>query len=127
MEFGWCRYCKKEKPTSEFWKSKTLKSGLDPRCKDCARKNDHKRRRAFSLHKQCLEKLGDKCVKCGFADKRALQIDHVNGGGKKEILSFNGQWRKYYRHVLEDTTGKYQCLCANCNWIKKTECKEGVR
>ncbi len=25
--------------------------------------------------------MGNKCVKCGFSDPRALQIDHINGDG----------------------------------------------
>jgi hypothetical protein len=29
--------------------------------------------------------LGGKCIKCGFSDERALQIDHTNGGGSKDV------------------------------------------
>ena len=72
--------------------------------------------------------LGGKCALCGFTDIRALQIDHVNGGGTREHhrrKPDGNNWRriclsKYYRLVVEDQTGKYQLLCANCNWIKRT-------
>jgi len=67
-----------------------------------------------------LEKLGGKCSRCGFTDSRALQIDHVNGGGKKEILR---GWR-WIKKIVTDPTG-YQLLCANCNWIKRHERGEG--
>jgi hypothetical protein len=66
--------------------------------------------------------LGGCCVMCNFSDMRALQIDHINGGGTKEIRSFSNRM-KYYRHVLKNTH-KYQLLCANCNWIKRHENKE---
>lgn len=122
-----CTYCKTSKLRSEFYLCNSRSTGVTPRCKECCRKHDYQLRRGFSLHKQCLKKLGNKCARCGFSDIRALQIDHVNGGGKKEIQSFKGQWRQYYRFVLADNTGRYQCLCANCNWIKKSENREGVR
>lgn len=61
-----------------------------------------------------------KCARCEFSDVRALQIDHILGGGKKQqnIIGKNNfyQWlkRKHY-------PPGYQVLCANCNWIKKEE------
>jgi hypothetical protein len=73
-----------------------------------------------------LLKLGGKCVRCGFSDARALQIDHVNGGGAKEDRGRNGGSRGlilYYR-VLRDTGGTFQLLCANCNWIKRSESRQ---
>ncbi len=65
------------------------------------------------------------CVRCGFVDVRALQLDHVNGGGSR----FLGNGRSPYTHygqILkdEDIKGKYQILCANCNWIKRYENNE---
>lgn len=78
------------------------------------------------LRLEALEKLGGKCVSCGFSDKRALQIDHINGGGSKERkeIGFNG---KFHIHVIREAelkSGKYQLLCANCNWIKRVEERE---
>ena len=35
-----------------------------------------------------LKFLGNKCIKCGFNDWRALQVDHVNGGGRKELKKY---------------------------------------
>ena len=71
------------------------------------------------LRIQILVKLGGKCRKCGYKrDIRAIQIDHVNGGGKADRA---GGMEKFYKRVLSDTTGAYQLLCANCNWIKRWE------
>lgn len=72
------------------------------------------------------EALGGKCLHCGFADARALQIDHVAGGGAKELRAGRrkGSIGTYYKRVLvaaEQGTGEFQLLCANCNWIKRHE------
>lgn len=71
---------------------------------------------------EVIEKLGGKCSGCGFSDHRALQIDHVNGGGNKEYRKLGqvASWNK----MLKDTEGLYQLLCANCNWIKRYNNKE---
>lgn len=68
--------------------------------------------------------LGGACKRCGFADARALQIDHVHGDGftekgeRRRIGSMGG----YYKRVVEQAaSGRYQLLCANCNWIKRAE------
>lgn len=70
-----------------------------------------------------LNKLGNKCVRCGIVDFRVLQVDHVDGGGRKDIDSFSSH-NRYYKSILLDQTDKFQLLCANCNWIKRYENKE---
>lgn len=79
-------------------------------------------KRTKELREKAVIKLGSKCFRCGFSDTRALQIDHVHGGGKKDIKKRAAMAR--YKEVIEDTTGKYQLLCANCNWIKREENNE---
>jgi len=61
----------------------------------------------------------DSCMKCGFSDKRALQFDHINGGGNKDIKTLT-----YYVNHPEEARQKLQVLCANCNRIKVIENKE---
>jgi len=36
---------------------------------------------------QIIDLLGGKCVVCGFSDWRALQVDHIKGGGYKERVT----------------------------------------
>ena len=74
------------------------------------------------LRQQVLELLGNQCVVCGFSDRRALQIDHINGGGYKAKLH-KSVLRKY-KLLLESKGEGYQLLCANCNQIKKHVNKE---
>lgn len=66
--------------------------------------------------------LGHECVRCGFDDKRALQVDHINGDGaehRRRETNAVGLLRgvKARPHL-------FQILCANCNWIKKSELGE---
>lgn len=82
------------------------------------------------MHKRnkhrAYELLGGKCCQCGFNDERALQIDHINGGGVKELKRY-GNKTYYYSVVARSIQAgehKYQLLCANCNWIKRHTHKE---
>ena len=76
-----------------------------------------------AIKEEIFDKLGHSCSRCGFEDKRALCIDHVNGGGYKELRSGLSVF-SYYKKVLSDTDNTYQILCHNCNWIKRHENNE---
>lgn len=67
--------------------------------------------------------LSPVCRRCGFTDRRALQIDHINGNGKSDRKQFTSQ-SLYLKHILEVSGEGYQILCANCNWIKRAENRE---
>ena len=69
-----------------------------------------------------LSVLGGKCVKCGFDDPRALHLDHIHGGGGAHNRKVS--WSVRYRSIIDGTTSAFQVLCANCNWIKRTENRE---
>lgn len=80
------------------------------------------RRKREANRNAILNLLGGRCVRCAFDDRRALQIDHVSGGGRREQLIFGGGG--YYARILEKVRAgsqDYQVLCANCNTIKKCE------
>jgi|GEM_PF-2401918 len=101
-------------------------------CKECKNKQTNESRRKIRM--KLIEALGGKCARCGFSDWRALQIDHINGGGtqerKKYVPNGKGFSYKYYNDILkrvEAGSKDYQLLCANCNQIKKYENKEGVK
>jgi len=83
---------------------------------------DYGRNRRRALKQQVYELFGNKCCHCGFSDQRALQIDHINGGGKKSRQEQKA-YATMYRDILINPT-PYQLLCANCNWIKRWENRE---
>lgn len=62
-----------------------------------------------------------KCIKCGFSDIKALEIDHINGGGNKQ-RKLIGCGSKFYRWLIKNNfPNGFQVLCANCNRIKQIE------
>ena len=66
--------------------------------------------------------LGHKCIRCGFTDKRALQFDHIKGGGSKWVKSKTSRFKISAEFLkLPNIKEEIQILCANCNWIKKFE------
>lgn len=69
--------------------------------------------------------LGHVCVRCGYTDKRALQVDHIHGGGNAENRKMTRD--QFYRRVIEVGKAEYQILCANCNVIKNIENQEHRR
>ena len=73
--------------------------------------------------KKLFDILGYSCIKCGYSDMRALQIDHINGGGRKlirEHKNMNAVFKKYDNNP-ELMRKELQVLCANCNFIKRYE------
>ena len=74
------------------------------------------------LKQRALAILGGKCVRCGFDDPRALQIDHINGKeiGKSRLADIATIEREIINYPLA-AKEKYQILCSNCNWIKRAE------
>lgn len=81
---------------------------------------ENKRKKIMSL-------LGElKCKNCGFEDYRALQIDHINGGGniqRKKLKSSALSIVFLEKEIRLKGKKEYQILCANCNWIKRSENK----
>ena len=88
--------------------------------------NKQRNKYRIELRKKALKRLGNKCVKCGFSDWRALQIDHIYGGGTKERQHVNPRTvcKIIIEKPKEEWENIYQLLCANCNSIKKYERKE---
>lgn len=79
--------------------------------------------RRQKYRRELLKLLGNKCIKCGFSDSRALQFDHINDDGhadRKLLKSADGILCYYYKNP-EIAKQKLQILCANCNWIKRFE------
>jgi hypothetical protein len=116
-----CRTCKEDKQDSEF--NVRTKSGfLQADCKACSGILIHSR---YAAAKELVFlALGNQCCRCGFKDKRALQIDHIHGGGMAERKVRNTGGIQYLRYAAQHPE-LFQILCANCNWIKRAENKEG--
>lgn len=146
-----CPKCTKEKTWDNYTRNRSSKTGHNSWCKECEgnyrkeigsekiriyrQKTQKHYAEAKSIRTQerkllAYKKLGNKCADCNFSDIRALQIDHKDDDGKNDRML--GNRAAFYQKVIEDTTGRYQLLCANCNWIKRHEkyyakqLKEGI-
>jgi hypothetical protein len=88
-----------------------------------------------TLRQAVLAFWGGKCVRCGFEDWRALQIDHIDGGAYKE--GYKGtrakprkpnrgpyEWLRLIKAKPDEMRLTFQVLCSNCNWIKRYENNE---
>ena len=62
------------------------------------------------------------CVHCGYSDIRALQIDHIHGGGEAHRRGIKQDF--YVWLIKNDFPNGFQVLCANCQQIKMCENKE---
>jgi len=89
-------------------------------------KTKYLRERRYIIRQKLIDILGDKCIQCGISDPRVLQIDHINGGGTKEVRHFKNGVNMYMFYINDPSIArtKLQILCANCNWIKRHENKE---
>jgi len=76
------------------------------------------------LRENVIDVYGATCMICGFKDKRALQIDHINGGGSKQRKIMSPRQLLFYLKRNNFPKENYQILCANCNSIKKMKKKE---
>ena len=65
-----------------------------------------------------FEALGGALCRCGFSDTRALEIDHISGGGKDHRKNLSNS---AYRDYVISNTNDFQVLCSNCHSIKTYE------
>ncbi len=98
---------------------------------------EYETRGQYNYHnakKEIIKVLGGKC-KCGINDIRVLDIDHINGDGKKYNINgkrgiraeFSGGMTGFACWVKQnprDAKKRFQVLCANCHRIKTYENKE---
>ena len=72
--------------------------------------------------RRILDRFGGKCAwpGCEWTDVRALQIDHINGGGHRQRQQMGSDSVRYFQYV-EEHPQEFQILCANHNWIKHME------
>lgn len=98
------------KARSRAWREKNK-----PRIRALAKKNGKIRRETYKSI--VLEEYGNECTCCGFKNRLALTMDHINGGGRKEReVVFGGHmWATIIKLGFPD---HLQIHCANCNMAK---------
>ena len=79
--------------------------------------------RSRELHRKTRERirlavlnaLGGKCVRCGITDPRVLQINHLNGDGRKDKHNGFLNTNRIYKGITTGERKDLNVLCANCN------------
>ena len=81
---------------------------------------EEERRKWREQHKRTREKAmerlgGKKCCNCGCNEFSILEINHINGGGRK--ASKEKQNRQLYRDIVNDKAdlSEYNVMCRVCN------------
>ena len=91
--------------------------------------------KATEIREWLLQKLSagnpPKCALCDYSDVRALEIDHIHGGGYEARKDKNRvrYWKKIrlqYLRSLVKKVPEFRLLCRNCNWTSHLERKESV-
>jgi hypothetical protein len=111
-------------------KEHVLKHQAEARQTPEAKKKSRIYQREYRIRKrrELIALLGNKCKICGFSDIRAIEIDHIKGGGtadKRMISPSSGEGadRMYAYYIKRPKLAieTLQILCRNCNRIKQFE------
>lgn len=78
-------------------------------------------RKLFMLmRRDAVRFLGGECVKCGEADIRVLQINHLDRNGTQDKGAGNIRLR-FYKEILDGKRDDLDVRCANCNILYEYE------
>ena len=80
--------------------------------------------RYHHLKAEVFGHYGSKCERCGFADMRALSIDHILGRAKNHRHDQKAGEALYRWLKNKNYPDGYQTLCLNCQFIKRHEDRE---
>ena len=114
-----CYKCKISKPKDDFPKNRASKDGLYSYCIICTAEVKKYWKTIYRL--EILVLLGGVCTRCGFSDRRALEVDHVYGGGKLGRLGGQIDGSPQTIRIVKSHPDQFQLLCANCHKIKTYE------
>ena len=90
--------------------------------RDWAKRNRESRRKYGKLlREKVLILLGGKCVNCDCDEFEVLEINHKNGGGRKE--KYTHRAKQFYLHILNGTrkTDDLELTCMPCNTLHKAK------
>ena len=93
---------------------------------------EEERRKWREQHQRVRERAmdclgGRRCANCGCNDFSVLEINHINGGGRKALKV--KQNRQLYRDIMNDRVDlrEYNVLCRICNALHYVEEILGVK
>ena len=106
----------------EYYKQKYNEWRLEnpERMRELVRESARRQHKAYRDF--LFDLLGRECKNCGLNDIRILHFDHINNDGYEDRKRLKGvnQFLRYYNRHPEEAKQKLQILCANCNWMKRS-------
>ncbi len=111
-----CTECGKELLISKFRvyiEKRNGKTYTRTTCIKCERKYQNERN--LNLKLQVINHYGSRCSCCDESNIDLLVMDHVNGGGTKQVEELGGHHNFYRWLVRNNFPPGYQVLCWNCN------------
>lgn len=90
------------------------------RASDPQRARNIGRRARAKQRDRLLALYGTVCAICGFSDRRALTLDHIQRNGNAERAQF-GERRVYAKALAEFRPDLYRTLCMNCQFVTRSE------
>lgn len=131
-----CRPCGRVLPADAFNLDRRRTTGRQTCCRECKRAADKRlyhgnagRRASIRLasadrlarqRELVAEARQGRCVRCGFADARALDFHHVDPATKRFSVANIGVHRPSDARLLAEIA-KCELLCANCHRITHAE------
>ena len=74
------------------------------------------KRYRWKLKLDVLSLYGGRCVCCGETHPEFLAMDHINGGGTKELKKLGmHSGASWYKHLKDNKPSHVRVLCHNCN------------
>lgn len=107
-----------------IWQEKNLEK-VKKIQKNFQKKNpNYNRNWRKEIKKDIFNHYGNKCIRCGEKDIRALNLNHKNGNGTQHINSLKKKWGTFYIYIKKNNYPlEYNTLCENHNWIEHCEKK----
>lgn len=113
-----CKYCREERSDEEFEVCRIVagKTYRRLKCKKCKQAYNNKRRARLRAWLIDYKKVSV-CVRCGFADFRALQFHHK--GHEAKVLNVADMVRSVFSiETVKREIDKCIVLCSNCHQIE---------
>ncbi len=114
-EGGKCKYCGADCQT-RFCSKSCQKLYWDKNGHDIYQRNNRYWKRKLAI----IESLGGKCVKCGFSDHRAIDINHIDPSTKVRPRGGQYTWSRRFKD-WDANAGNLELLCANCHRLHTWE------
>lgn len=109
-----CSRCRKVRPIKDFYRRTTRKGETYfSWCKKCTKQYDVDSKRIFK--QKCVDFLGGKCVRCGYAKCASAFDFHHRDPSKKDFQISEFRSRKYLSAIIIKELKKCDLLCANCH------------